>query len=172
MNRMQLATIAPVMAPATAAGDLRDNQGNGAALTSLRVGSQQRAQTSGAPISQKLGALAIITATRSPTKLVNTLPRNIRQAARRRGSRRSKTANSTDFKTTAIASTRIEPHSASAGTMTCINGTTGSHANAGFATKTETPTSRSIESLGLSTGTPSPQRSTSKTWLFRRCSSS
>ena len=129
-------------------------------------------QVDHAPINQKLGALAIITATRSPTKLVNTLPRNIRQAARRRGSRRSKTANSTDFKTTAIASTRIEPDSASAGTMTCINGTTGSHANAGFAAKTETPTSRSIESLGLSTGTPSPQRSPSDTWLFRRCSSS
>jgi hypothetical protein len=94
---MQLATIAPVITPASVAGDLRANQAKGAALTSLRVGSQQRAQTRGAPISQKLGALAIITATRSPTKLVKMLPRNIRQAASTRGSRRSKKAKQHRF---------------------------------------------------------------------------
>jgi hypothetical protein len=84
-------------------------------------------------MSQKLGALAIITATRRPTKLVKILPRNIRQAARTRGSRRSKKANSTHFSTTAAANTSIEPDRAIVGTMTCMNGTTGSHASVGFA---------------------------------------
>src|ERR1041384_1386084 len=133
MNKMLLATMAPLMIPARVAGKFRAGHVNGAALTSLRVGNQHRKQTTGTPMSQILGELAIIKATSRPTKLVNTLPRNIRQAARRRGSRRSKTANNTDFNTTAITSTSIEPDRATAGTMACINGTTGSHAKAEFA---------------------------------------
>src|ERR1700721_2746463 len=139
MKKMQLATIAPVMIPARTAGGMRANDASGAVFTSLRDGIQHRPQTSGIAKSQRAGALAIITATTRPTKLVNTLPRNIRQAACKRGSRRSKKANSTDFKTTAIASTTIERDRARVGSMTCINGTTGSHANAGFTTRTKTP---------------------------------
>ena len=142
-NRMQLATRAVVMIPARPAGDIRDNHASGAALTSLREGSQHRKQTSGTPTNQIPGALAIITATSSPTKLVNTFPRNIRQAAFQRGRRLSKTAKSTDFTTTAKTNTRIEPDRARAGSIACINGTTGSHAKAGLAMKTETPAKRS-----------------------------
>lgn len=131
------------MVAESAAGDIRASHASGAALTSLRDGSQHREQTTGTPMSQKLGALAIITATSRPTKLVRTFPRNIRQAARKRGSRRSKTANSADFTTTAIARTSIEPDRASAGTMTCMNGTTGSHARVGFAKRIDPPNRRS-----------------------------
>ena len=92
MNRMQLAIKAPVIATARAAGDMVASHGNGAALTSLREGSQQRKLTSGTPMTQIPAEVAIITATIRPTKLVNTLPRNIRQAACRRGSRLSKKA--------------------------------------------------------------------------------
>jgi hypothetical protein len=134
MNKTQLASRALVMITATTAGDVRANHAKGATLTSLRDGSQHRRQTSGSPINQIPGELAIITATSSPTKLVSTLPRNIRQAARTGGRRRSKTANSTDFAITATDNTKIDPVRASAGTMTCINGTTGSHAKAGLAT--------------------------------------
>src|SRR6266446_10954461 len=101
MNRIQLINIALVMPVARTAGDLPANQANGAALTSLRAGNQHRRITTGAPKDQPTGELAIITATSRPTKLVNTLPSNIRHAARRRGSRGSNKANSTDFSTTA-----------------------------------------------------------------------
>src|SRR5215469_5186188 len=141
MNKIQLATIAALMIPAREPGDIWASHANGAALTSLRAGNQHRKQTTGTPMNQALGALAIIIATTRPTKLVNTLPRNIRQAARRRGSRRSKMANSTDFRITAIVSTSIEPDRA-AGTVTSMNGTTGSHAKAGVATRTKTATRR------------------------------
>src|SRR5262249_55720674 len=85
--------------------------------------------------SQAAGALAIITATITPTKLVNTFPSNIRHAARRRGRRVSNSANSTDLTRTATISTRAEPERV-AGTMTCIKGKTGSQASAGWATRT------------------------------------
>src|SRR5579859_2752329 len=133
MKKMQLATIEPVMSPARTEGGTRVNHVSGAAFTSLRDGIQHRPQTSGTATSQMAGALASITATTKPIKLVNTFPSNIRQAACKRGSRRSKKANSTDFSTTAATSTRIEPDRASAGTVTCMNGTTGSHARVGFA---------------------------------------
>src|SRR6266404_2007069 len=105
-------------------------------------------------MSQIPALLAIITATSSPTKLVSTLPRNIRQAARRRGRRRSKTANSTDFTTTATASTRIDPERARAGTMTSMNGTTGSHAKAGLATISGTASARKRRSLCMLVASP------------------
>ena len=110
------------------AADIRANHASGATLTSRRDGSQHRTQTSGTPTTQIPAPLAIIIATSRPTTLVSTLPTSISQAARRRGRRRSNTANSADFTITAAASTRIEPVSASAGIIACINGTTGSHA--------------------------------------------
>src|SRR5580700_1977948 len=128
MNRMQLASRALVMIPATPAADILANHARGAILTSLRDGSQHRTLTSGTPTIQIPTPLAIITPTSTPTKLVSTLPTNIRQAARRCGRLRSNTANNADFTMTAAASTRIEPVNASAGTITCMNGTTGSHA--------------------------------------------
>src|SRR5450755_1078683 len=94
---MQLASSAAVIIPATARGEVRASHARGATLTSLRDGSQHRKQTSGTPTTQIPAPLAIITATSRPTKLVSTLPRNIRQAARRRGRLRSKTVNRADF---------------------------------------------------------------------------
>ena len=154
MNRKQLATRALVMITARFAGGVRANHARGAAFTSLRDGSQHRKQTSGTPISQMPAPLAIITATSRPTRLVSTLPRNIRQAARRGGSRRSKTANNTDFTTTAPASTRTEPERASAGTMTCMNGTTGSHARAGLATISGMASRRKRQPLSILVASP------------------
>src|SRR5262249_14740913 len=132
-NKMQLTIIAPVISKARAVGELRASQGKGAALTSLRAGSQHSTITTGAPSNQKVGALAIIMATRTPIKLVSTLPRSIRHAARMRGRRGSKRANSTDLTSTAPTNTTIDPDRAIAGTMTCMNGTTGSQARVGFA---------------------------------------
>ena len=77
---------------------------------------------------QPITPVAIIIPMIPPTMVVRILPRNIRQAARRRGSPRSKRANSTDFTVTATASTRNDLERASAGAMTCMNGRTGSHA--------------------------------------------
>src|SRR5208282_2948877 len=149
MNRTQLASMAPVMIMARFAGCVRPNHASGATLTSLLEGSQHKRQTIGTPMSQIPAPLAIIPVTSRPTKLVSTLPRNIRQAARRRVRRRSKTANSADFTTTATASTRIDPEMASGGTMTCINGTTGSHAKAGLATISGTANTKRRQPLAI-----------------------
>ena len=66
-------------------------------------------------------------------RLVSTLPRNILHAARKRERRDSKMANNADFRITATARTSSDLERAIAGAMTCMNGTTGSHARAGLA---------------------------------------
>jgi hypothetical protein len=138
MKRMQLARNAAVMIPASVAGDLLPNHKRGACWTSLRTGIQQRRNARGAPTIQT-GPLAIMTATSKPMKLASTLPRNILPAAAIRGRPRSNTVNRTDFTMTAPISTRIDLDKAKAGTMTCMNGRTGSHASAGLAVMSNGP---------------------------------